>query len=87
MIKINLNKAKEIHKNNLRIARAEAFKPLDVAFMKALEQGNNSEIEDIKEKKQVLRDITNLPVDIQSLDDLKSYWPESLGIENPYKKL
>lgn len=86
MIKINLDKAKEIHKTNLRSARMEAFKPLDVAFMKALEEGNTSALEEIKEKKQELRDVTNLPEDIQSVEDLKAHWPEILGVPSPYER-
>ena len=85
MIKINLDKAKEIHKQNLRAARTEAFKPLDVQFMKALEEGNTEVLPEISAKKQELRDVTKLPDTIETVEDLKAHWPEVLGVPNPYE--
>lgn len=85
MIKINLDKAKEIHKQNLRAARTEAFKPLDVAFMKALESGQTDQLSEITSKKQELRDVTKLPDTIETVEDLKAHWPEVLGVPNPYE--
>lgn len=56
MITINLNKAKDIAKNNLRTERAPVLASLDVQFQRALE--SNSSTSDIVAKKQELRDIT-----------------------------
>jgi hypothetical protein len=87
MIKVNLDKAKEIHKNNLRAARSEEFKSLDVDFMKAVEQSNNEKMTEISSKKQELRDITTAEeiVSASSVDELKSHWPDVLSMSNPYE--
>ena len=58
MITINLTKAKDIAKNNLRVERAPVLASLDVQFMRAVESGNTSLQTAIAEQKQELRDIT-----------------------------
>ena len=58
MITINLTKAKDIAKNNLRTERAPVLASLDVQFMRAVESGNTSLQTAIAEQKQELRDIT-----------------------------
>ena len=55
-ITINLTKAKDIAKNNLRTERAPILAALDVQFQRALE--SNSNTSEIVAKKQELRDIT-----------------------------
>ena len=55
-ITINLTKAKDIAKNNLRTERAPVLASLDVQFQRALE--SNSSTSEIVAKKQELRDIT-----------------------------
>jgi hypothetical protein len=59
MITINLNKAKDIAKDNLRTERAPVLASLDVQFMRAVESGNTSLQTAIAEQKQELRDITS----------------------------
>jgi len=59
MITINLNKAKDIAKNNLRAERAPVLASLDVTFMRAVESGNTTLQTAIAEQKQELRDITS----------------------------
>lgn len=54
---INMEKAKEIHRNILRQQRIERFASLDIAFMRALEQGDMLKQQDIALQKQKLRDI------------------------------
>jgi hypothetical protein len=78
MITINMEKAREIHRNRLRIAREPLFTQLDIEFQRALEQG--ADTQDIVAKKQALRDITNDPTIAiaRTLDELKSIWPEIL---------
>ena len=56
VIKVDISKAKNIHKNELRIKRREKFEALDVLYMKALEA--NEDTTSIKNKKQQLRDAT-----------------------------
>ena len=51
---IDMAKAREIHKTNIRAARAPKLAELDVEFQKALETGASTT--DIVAKKQALRD-------------------------------
>ncbi len=69
-ITVNLNKAKEITKNRLRYERQPYLADLDVAFQRALEQGQDTS--SIVAKKQVLRDITKMADDCLTLDELKN---------------
>ena len=56
MIKVNMDKARDIHRDNLRAERAPKLAALDVAYMKALEQGHVTTT--IAAEKQALRDVT-----------------------------
>lgn len=56
VINIDITKAKEVHKEELRIERREKFKALDVLYMRAQEAGEDTS--DIVAKKQLLRDAT-----------------------------
>ena len=71
-IKVNIAKAKEIHKNNLRALRAPVLNDLDVAYMRADEAGNEKLKAEISSKKQTLRDITKHP------DFAKARTPEQI---------
>tara|TARA_R100001460_G_scaffold51658_1_gene90411 strand:+ start:457 stop:717 length:261 start_codon:yes stop_codon:yes gene_type:complete len=81
---IDMAKAKEIHKNNIRIARTPKLAELDVEFQKALETGASTT--DIVTKKQALRDapadsaITNATTDAE----LKAQWNTELLGSSPY---
>ena len=57
-ITVNLTKAKDIAKNNLRTERASVLAALDVSYMRAVESGNTELQSTIAEQKQTLRDIT-----------------------------
>ena len=74
MIVINIEKAKEIKKDHLRKEREPLLKQLDVGFIMALESGNTSEQQNIVNKKQILRDITDHEdiVNAQTIDELKN---------------
>jgi len=58
-ITINMTKAKDIAKTNLRTERAPVLASLDVSFMRAVESGNTSLQTAIAGQKQELRDITS----------------------------
>jgi hypothetical protein len=84
MFTLNLEKAKEIWLNKYRVARTPILEKLDVEFMRAFEMGNTELMEEVKIKKQQLRDITLTDLSsIQIPDDLRTIWPDILG-ENPY---
>ena len=53
-IQINMAKAKELHKGNIREARTPLLAALDIEFQKALETGADTST--IVAKKQALRD-------------------------------
>ncbi len=77
-------KAKEIHKQNIRNARAPKLAELDVEFQKAQETGANTS--DIVSKKQALRDAPAASaIDSATTDsDLKTQWDTSILGSSPY---
>lgn len=70
VITINLNKAKDITKDRLRVERAPLLQAQDVAFQRALEA--NADTTAIVAEKQRLRDVTNLADAATTLEELKS---------------
>jgi len=84
MIKINLDKAKEIQKDKLRAARKPLLEKLDVDFVRALELGGDTT--PITTQKQALRDVTNIVTEAEitgtTVDEitteLKAVWDEDL---------
>ena len=81
---IDMAKAREIHKDKIRAARAEKFKDLDIEFQKALETGASTT--DIVAKKQALRDA---PADsgiaaASDADALKAQWKTDILGNSPY---
>ena len=84
IIKIDMAKAKEIHKDNIREYREPKLAALDIEFQKALETGASTT--DIVAKKQALRDA---PADsaIDAATDeagLKAQWNTSILGTSPY---
>ena len=84
MIKINLDKAKEIQKDRMRVVRKPLLEKLDVDFVRALETGGDTT--SITAQKQALRDITNIVTEAEitgtTVDEitteLKIIWDEDL---------
>ncbi len=70
MIVINLDKAKEIKKEQLRAERTPLLQAQDVAFQRALESG--ADTSEIVAEKQRLRDITKLCDTAESIEELKA---------------
>jgi hypothetical protein len=72
-IRINIDKAKAIKLDQFRLERAPKLAALDVAFVRALEQGDASAQARIASEKQALRDVTKvtLPDDLATLKDFK----------------
>ena len=82
---INMDKAKEIHKNKIRKARAPKLAELDVEFQKA--QETSASTTDIVAKKNALRDAP-AAVGISSAtttDELKAQWDASILGTSPYE--
>jgi len=81
---IDMAKAREIHKTNIRNARTPKLAELDIEFQKALETGASTT--DIVAKKQALRDA---PADsgIAAATDeasLKAQWKTDILGASPY---
>jgi hypothetical protein len=70
MITINLDKAKTITKDRLRMERAPLLVAQDVLYMRATEASQDTTA--IVAEKQRLRDITKLADDATTLDELKA---------------
>lgn len=68
---------KNIHLNKFRAARAPKLAALDVAFMRAVEQGDTAKQAEIAAAKQELRDVTKPPLP-DTLEELKAVWPSTL---------
>lgn len=84
MIKINIDKAKEIQKDKIRQVRKPLLEQLDIDFVRALELGGDTA--SIAAQKQALRDATNIVAEAeitgttvdQVTTELKQVWDESL---------
>ena len=81
---VNMAKAREIHKTNIRNARTPKLAALDIEFQKALETGASTT--DIVAKKQALRDA---PADsgiaaASDTDALKAQWKTDILGTSPY---
>ena len=57
VVEVDMDKAKEIHKQNLRMERKPLLDSLDVQYMRALEAGSDTTA--IVASKQALRDVTD----------------------------
>ncbi len=81
---INMNKAKEIHKNKIRKARAPKLAELDVEFQKALE--TSADTTSIVSKKNALRDApANAAIDAAKTEaELKATWDTAVLGTSPY---
>ena len=66
---IDINKAKDITKDRLRIERKPLLEAQDVAFQRALE--SNADTTAIVAEKQRLRDITNQVNSMTTVEELK----------------
>ena len=77
---VDMPKAREIHKERLRVKRLPLMDALDVAYSRADEQGDQSKKREIAAKKQALRDVTADPAieAAQTPEELKNVIPEAL---------
>ena len=80
---VNMSKAKDIHKDNIREARKDKLAALDIEYQRATETGADTSA--IVSKKNVLRDypahagITTA----QNTQDLKSDWDTAILGDKP----
>ena len=83
IINVNMTKAREIKRNQLRAERRPLLEQLDIQFMRAQEQGDQTKADEIAAKKQALRDVTADPaIDAATTpDELKAVRPSALETE------
>ena len=81
---IDMAKAKQIHKDNIRTVRIEKLAELDIEFQRALE--TSADTSSIVAKKQALRDApADSAIDAATTDaELKSQWNSSILGASPY---
>lgn len=80
MIAIDMSKARDIHRERMRHARAPKLAALDIAFQRAVEAGESTAA--VVTQKQMFRDVTADPaIDAaQSPESLKAVWPDCLVV-------
>ncbi len=77
MITIDITKAKEVWKSKIRNARKSALEKLDIDFIKAQEQGNDTTF--IVADKQTLRNLPSQVDTANSITEIKAVWNSMLG--------
>jgi len=82
MITVNMTKAVEIKKDQIRAERNPKLAALDVEFMRAVEAGDTAKQAEISTKKQALRDATDDPAIAAATtpDELKAVVPTALAV-------
>jgi hypothetical protein len=78
-VNVDMDYARELHRNRMRGARFNKLAELDIEFQRALETGTDTK--DIVARKQALRDVTKDPgiEAATTTQELRSVWPEILG--------
>lgn len=71
-IKADMGKARELHRDHMRDARAPLLAALDIKQLRG---------EDVEAEKQALRDVTSDPsIDsAKTLEELKAVWPDTMN--------
>jgi hypothetical protein len=84
MINVNMNKARDIHREKVRQARESKLSEKDIEFQRALESGADTAA--IVTAKQALRDApAAAAIDAaKTADELKAAWDTSLLGDSPY---
>ena len=77
MITIDINKAKEVWKNKIRVKRINALAKLDIDYMRAQEAGTDTT--SIVADKQTLRDLPSQVDTATTTDEIKVVWNDMLG--------
>ena len=77
MITIDISKAKEVWKEKIRQVRISALAKLDIDFIKAQEQSNDTT--SIVADKQTLRDLPSQVDTATTVDEIKAVWNDMLG--------
>ncbi len=80
--------SREVMRDKIRWVREQRFAALDVDYIRALEEGDDVKMAEVRAEKQALRDApADLAIDeCKDYEDLKKHWPkELLGVDFPHK--
>jgi len=77
-VSVDESKAKEIQLSRWRAARKQLFEELDAEWSKAFETKDDITLKAVEQKKQELRDVTDMDLSAVKLGDLADLWPECL---------
>lgn len=80
-VDVDMPKARDIHRNRMRVARAPRLESLDVAYQRADEASDVPARARVASEKQKLRDVTaDEAIEAASTpEELKGVWPSVLG--------
>lgn len=82
-LSVDMDKARDIHKDRMRAVRKPLLEALDVEYQRADERGEAEAKAkaEVAARKQALRDVTADPAiaAAETPDDLMAVWPEVLG--------
>jgi phosphotransferase system IIA component len=76
-ITIDINKAKKVWKDKIRVKRTNALAKLDIDYMRANESG--ADTTSIVADKQTLRDLPSQVDTATTTDEIKAVWNDMLG--------
>jgi uncharacterized Zn-finger protein len=79
--KVNMEKARAVQMDKIRVVRDAELVKKDVPFMRAVEDGDTDAQATIKTEKQTLRDIPatfDITTDVDTPEKLKAKWPTEL---------
>ena len=76
-ITVDINKAKEVWKDKIRVKRTNALAKLDIDYMRANESG--ADTTSIVADKQTLRDLPSQVDTATTTDEIKAVWNDMLG--------
>lgn len=81
MININMELARDIWRNKIRVARTPALAALDIEYQRADETNNAALKADIAQRKQALRDAPADPniTAATTPEELQAIWPSGLS--------
>jgi hypothetical protein len=78
-VSVNMDKARVIHMDKIRVVRNAELAAKDILFMRAVEVGDTAAQYTIARQKQVLRDIPQtFDLTTRTPGQLKQKWPEVL---------
>ena len=78
----DMDKAKNIWKDEWRAARTPLLAKLDIEYMQAFEKADTSKMKQVADKKQALRDVTKIDIVASTPTDVLCAWPAILNSDS-----